>query len=458
MGILMTVRFFRLGLVLLLVAAIAVAAGTMMPWKNWVEAGLERALESQGFKNVRLTVSDIGLDSVVLKDFSFGEPPLVFKDVTLEYALRDLLSGKVESLSVGGLALQMRKSEQGWGVVGLDGTSEEGWIIPVTREELEAIPLDAAALRESTLRIDGGEWEAEIPLQAAVQKRPSPTISYEAEGVRFKRQNASVVLAQLSAEAALNERDGQWDGTWRVQGVQIEGIGTPVPTLSGGGILKAFSELIELGGELKSEDQAVKVVFRTEHFLKARELSKLTIIQAKMPWSGGVLTLRNVEVPYQGEADIPVSLEVQSVSADALLQQLTGKKATATGVISGMLPMVLKRNGSFEVREGALATEEPGVIQMSPEAIPGDHQQVALVRDILADFHYTKLSILIESGGEKGVSVRLGLEGANPRVQQGRAVKLSVNLTGDVLGFVQQNLLWLTNPKKFLEQGNDAKN
>jgi hypothetical protein len=81
---------------------------------------------------------------------------------------------------------------------------------------------------------------------------------------------------------------------------------------------------------------------------------------------------------------------------------------------------------------------------------------VALVREILKDFHYTSLSFYLNSGKDKRTEIRMSLEGSNPEVQGGRTVKMNVNLSGDVLGFAQQNLLWLTDPRKIIERGKNA--
>jgi len=40
---------------------------------------------------------------------------------------------------------------------------------------------------------------------------------------------------------------------------------------------------------------------------------------------------------------------------------------------------------------------------------------------------------------------------------EGRPVKLKVHLTGDVLGFLRQNLTTLNDPGKLLKRGTDAK-
>ena len=93
---------------------------------------------------------------------------------------------------------------------------------------------------------------------------------------------------------------------------------------------------------------------------------------------------------------------------------------------------------------------------MVPGAIPGDNQQIALVREILKDLHYSLLSVAVDSGKDHKLSVMLALEGNNLSVYNGRPVKLKVHLSGDVLNFIQQNLTAFTDPKQLLKQGKNA--
>jgi hypothetical protein len=158
-----------------------------------------------------------------------------------------------------------------------------------------------------------------------------------------------------------------------------------------------------------------------------------------------------------GKQDLKLNLHVDKVSLGNLMQQLTGARATATGVISGELPVAIGADGMIGLQQASLQAEEPGIISMAQDAIPGDNAQIAIVRDILKNFHYSVLSIGVDNGKDNKLSVLMKLEGGNPDMYSGHPVQLNVQLNGDVLNFVQQNILALTNPRKFLEQGKDAK-
>lgn len=423
----------------------------LVPWKEWIGGELKRRLEARGFQNVELTISRIGFKSVILENLSIGEKsPLVIQNVTMGYSVSDLLRGNADSLDLEGLALQIMRINGSWVISGAEGSKEGKVEIPVSQDEIAGIPLNAAKIENSSIHLASSEWQMNIPLLLSWQKTPIPLLSYSGQNLNLKVQNLAIDAGGAFANATLDS--GVWKGNWQIKDIKVSGAQTSIPPLEGRGQLKGLSDRIDVDGEFTSADKAYTLSFMTQYFLNASEKSFLTLRNASMPWNEGALSVQQVRIPFTGNVSVPIDVKVEKVSADALLRQLTGEKATATGEISGVLPIVWKADGTVEVRQGALNSEAPGVIKMAPDAIPGDNPQVALVRDVLADFHYSALSIQAGTGNDNRLSIRMNLEGYNPAAQGGRPVKLSVNLSGDVLGFVEQNLLWLTNPEKFLEQ------
>ena len=275
--------------------------------------------------------------------------------------------------------------------------------------------------------------------------------------IAFKNNDISTTAADATADGAFNAANKRWDGKWEVNNIQITKAAVPFPVFNGKGTVSLqFDKTITKGRFLTTTD-ATQITFETTYVFANPEKSTLVITEFSMPWSGGTLSAKNVSIPFENKFPIDMNLVVDGVSADALMQQLTGKRASATGKISGTLPVTIKSGDSVVFHAGQLKADAPGVLTISPDVIPGDNPQVALVREVLKDFHYTSLSLSINSGNNNVTEIRLSLEGQNPQVQQGRAIKMNVNLNGDVLGFAQQNLLWLTDPKKIMEQEKNAK-
>ncbi|MFA4994186.1 MAG: YdbH domain-containing protein [Bdellovibrionales bacterium] len=275
--------------------------------------------------------------------------------------------------------------------------------------------------------------------------------------IAFKNNDLGITARDATTNGALQATDKRWDGQWEVKDIQITKANTPFPVFNGKGSLSLQFDKTIIKGQFRAADTAAQLTFESTALFGASKKSTLIVTDFSMPWSGGTLSAQNIKIPFVTKFPIDINLKIDQVSADALMQQLTGKRATATGKISGILPMTLASGDSIVFCEGQLQADAPGTLALSPDVIPGDNPQVALVREILKDFHYTSLTLNLNSGKDNRTDVRLSLEGKNPQVQQGRSVKMNVTLNGDVLGFAQQNLLWLTDPKKIMEQEKNAK-
>ncbi len=461
----MTTRSKILSTLLLLTAA-AIIAVLVLPWKPWVETRLKAYLEAQGFQDVQLTVSSIGPGGISLRDISVGSTkPLHLGQLTLGFSLPALLGGGLHDVDVSGLSLDLTKEGESWAISGMQSqppasASAARTTIPVTRAALAALPFDSIRLLDSSLHIASGKaWQMDVPvLTLAGRKAPVAEMSYETRDIHLKAQNIKVSTGPGTLKARLDENTKKWIGEWHIYDVKMTGISPDVPLLVGNGTIAAGDEDIMVKGQFASADQSYKSNFHLDYFLNEPDKSRLQIIETVLPWNGGVISAANVAVPLNEKRAVNVELKVQRVSLASLLQQLTGKPMPAsTGAISGSLPVSINTNGTISVQQGKLQAEEPGIIAMPPETIPGDNEQVALARDVLKNLHYTLLSIDVDQDKDNKLSVLMKVEGANPDVSQGRAVKLNVHLTGDVLNFVQQNLMMLTNPEQLLRQGPDAK-
>ncbi len=164
-----------------------------------------------------------------------------------------------------------------------------------------------------------------------------------------------------------------------------------------------------------------------------KDKANIEIEGAKILWRDGVVSTGNIYVPLYSDAPIPVTLTVKQVELNTLLSALTGNRASATGVVSGTLPLIINRDGSFTLKKGNLKADKAGTLKLSPDVIPAEAAQVALLREALADFHYSDFSMVIESADSKKLSMLLSLQGNNPAVYNGRVIKLNVHLNADML-------------------------
>jgi hypothetical protein len=444
---------------LALVVALGVLAAMLVPWKSWIEQRLMSAFAAKGLENPRLSLAHLGFKTIALKDISIGSAsPLTLQNLTVGYSPIELWHGDVRALTVSGLALQATQTDNGWTIVGLENlfknsTDKAAVALPVSQDQLAAIPLDTAAIEKSSIHVAAATWQAELPLEIHWQKTPTPTLSYKATGVQWKKQEMEINAGELSIQAALGAPEKQWSGTWQLKDLAMQGLSVPLPPLEGNGTLKAQADRVSFEGKLKSADVTVQAKFSVNYALDDAKKSSVTIGYAVMPWNSGTVSVRDMQIPLTEKSPINATIHVEHASIDTLLQALTGNRATATGVVSGTLPITIAPDGTLIIHEGNLKAEAPGTITLAPEVIPGDNKQVALVREILKNLHYSVLSVSMGSDKDNKLSVLMTLEGNNPDVHAGRPVKLNVNLTGDVLDLIQQSMTTLTDPKKLLKQG-----
>lgn len=449
----------KLAFATLLFLSAAAAFAALMPLKPWLENRLEEALEARGLQQVEITIAHVGLNGATLNDVAIGqENPLVLKDITVNYAPSDIWQRNLDELSIKGASFEIREAGGKWvfsGLGGRDAGAESRrsplMSVPVTAEQVAGIPFRRFRLEDSTLTILGGFGQLLLPLELDWRKSLIPEAKYAAGGLEFTRNGLQILTGEATASAAL--REGQWQGNWRLEGIKVQGAPVPVPDLQGSGTLAVNASRVEVTGNLGSADGLWHAEFGLVYTPEEPGASVLTLTKTTLPWKEGRLAVQDVKIPLMGKEPIKVSLQVQHVSIGELMQSMTGDRVSATGLVSGVVPVSIGRDGSIKVLEGSLKAEEPGTIAMPPDAIPGDNEQIALVREILENLQYTTLSIETSTDSAGQLAVLMKVEGKNPKVYDGRPVKLNVNLTGDVLEFVQKNILFLTSPETLLNAG-----
>jgi hypothetical protein len=455
-------RYFA-PLTLLLVLGIA---AVFLPYRAWLEKRLEIILEAKGFENVALTISSVGLNSASLENVSIGgENKLGVKNIVLGYSLRDLWNGYLRDLTIAGVAVDVKQEDGRWVVSGLEGLSaapesnvSEPLAVPLTSDQLARIPFERITLEDSLVNIFFGEGKLSLPLDLSWQKSPQSRFTYKGEDLAFQFGALEAAAKTLTLDASIAANNSEWSGPWELQALTLQGTSIPVPVMTGAGTLSLNQARTDIQGTLTSDDKLWHADFAVNYDFAAAEKSNLTILQAGMPWKEGRIDVRTVKIPLSGKDPIKMTLHIEKVSVQELMESLTGDRIAATGKVSGALPLIIGRDGKITILPGNLQSEGPGTISMPPEVIPGNNEQVALVRQILEDLNYTGLSITLKNDDSGRLGILMSFEGNNPDVYNGRPVKLNVNLTGDVIEFIQQNVLLLTSPEQFIKQERDEKN
>jgi hypothetical protein len=444
-------------IVFLLIVAVPVAGFFLLPWQQTLARQLEAVMQRHGFNHVSLSVAALGWHSATLTDISIGEQtPLTLKKVELRYDPAALRNGILRDLELSGLALAAHGDKDGWKIAGLedymqgrsDGTP---FAFPVTAADLARLPFTTLKIEDSSLSLMTASWRLDMPLSLTFQKSPG-AFGYSAGNLAFRAGGAEAETGTVSLSLTLDEKAGAWNGPWTVKGLDVKGS-TLIPALDGSGTVTVTKDHIAARGAFTNKDKSYAAAFTLDESLTDSARNTLTITSASLPWNHGTLSVRNVKIPLSGTAPVTIMVNVSGVSVDDMMQSLTGKRVTATGTVSGGIPVTIGRGGSFSLSTGSLKASGPGRIALPPDVIPGDNAQIALVRQLLQDLHYTDLQVALGTGDNGKLAVTMTVEGNNPAVYNGRPVKLNVHLGGDVLDLVRQNVILLTNPKQMLNQG-----
>lgn len=453
-------RFF---IPLLLIALLALLA-VLLPWKKIITEKAQAILAEKGLPQARFSLETIGLNGLTLRDVALGgDDAPALSSLTLHYSLASLREGAVDAATLKGLNLVLRAEDGNWQMHGLPRADKEPaqktpFALPVSRAALKALPLRRITLEESALNLSSDTLNAALPFSLTLEEKDStPRLSVTISDAQIKKESLALNPADITISAALDEKSARWQGDWSLKNLSVQADQTTLPPLNGTGTLQADAEKLTLQGSLASTDKSHRATFALEQFFSSGKPSALLVREALLPWQGGVLAVADMRIPLAGNKATRFILQVRKVPLDALMHLLTGNQADATGTVSGALPIHLLADGALQIDPGTLKADAPGVIRLNEGAIPGDVEQVALVRDILKNLHYTLLSVKTETGKDGKLNVLLAVEGHNPDAAAGKPVKLNVHLSGDLLKLIQQNVMSLLDPKTLLKQGRDAK-
>lgn len=452
----------RIQLIVLVLVPIGVAAFFLLPWKHWVEAKLRTAIEARGIYPVALTLDRIGLDGVIIRDLALGEPPLTLKQCRVGYEVRGLLRGKIAQLTLDGLSIVATKQDMGWKIDGLGAltqhTGDSGTSsIPVTRAALGTTALPAITIEGSMAEARAQGWSANVPWKLVFASDPSLSLTFTSDGVEAQAGENKIASGPIVIKLVLDEEKQQWAGTWSVDALTVTGDALGTPKLRGVGEIQATADRVSIKGGFSDAAKQYHLTFALTEALQVPEASQLAVEEVVMPWGGGTVSLEKLRVPLAGKSPIQFALKVNKVGLSTLLKALSSDAATATGVVSGEVPVIYAADGKITIGNGALKAEAPGIITLSPEAIPGDNPQVGLVREVMKNLHYDVLALSLGMSKNHQLSAGLAVQGKNPDVQGGRPIKLQVNLSGDLLNLLLQNMKLMTDPTKFIDESTHEK-
>jgi len=454
-----------------------------LPWKPALNALLSGQIKTAlvrlvGHGDVHVTLSDITPFGASIRDVRVGGQSsdmdmsaTTLESVELDYNIRTLWNDRrIHGATISGLSLGLDVRDGRLRVSGLQerpleaqietdakATSESEMEPFFSAAYFEALPLDKISVENSRIRASYTDWSVTSGWEgAAYMQAAVPTLSLKFPSIEGQGGTAgnkvSFTANHVILDANLDEANKKWTGHWTLDKAAIVKAGKALPIMDASGNFELFTDHAVVSGTAKDAAGLYTASFRLDIPISNGKSLKATLSKAEAQWMGGALSLAQpltVDLPIKKA--ITAHVRMSKVSIDQLMQSVTGSRVTATGDVSGTVPVIIAKDGTFDLGAGKLEAASAGQMAMPPEALPGDNPQVGLLRDVMKNFHYSGLSIEVVKGEDGKTALLLGVEGSNPDVYNGRAVKLNVNLTGDVLSLFQQNMLFLTDPKKILE-------
>lgn len=404
-------------------------------------------LSARGIENLDFRLEDVGLNGATLADVKLGkENPLLLDRVKLDYSLKELIEGQLRDITLGGLIVQIRETEAGWVVTGLDALTPkdarqaEPLDIPAI---LSSLPFRSMRIEDSRLTVTGTDINATIPFDVTLKDN----LQIDTEPTTFRTGAREISVSETMIVLSLQQEEKSWSGSWSVASISA-GDDIPLPPVAGAGTLSVSGSAFAFEGDFYSADKDYRATLAGQADVSAPAKNILRIVSASAPFKKGRVSTGGVDLKFP----MTLPLKIEKVSVDELMQSFTGQKVNATGTLSGTVPMTIGEGGDYTIGKGTLKADGAGRISMPPDVIPGDNAQVELVRKILENLQYSILSFAVTPGKGRNMAILLTLEGRNPDVYDGRQVKLNINLTGDVLDIVEQNIMLFKSPEKLLQR------
>lgn len=167
--------------------------------------------------------------------------------------------------------------------------------------------------------------------------------------------------------------------------------------------------------------------------------TSVAIERAELTSIGGRLWADDIAIT-DGALPERVVLNVDRLGLSDLAAQAEVLGLKADGQLSGRIPIDLGRDGNVTIRDGLLESQGKGLVSFVPPARAvaqtgegaGQGGRMDLVLDVLEDLRFDGMTMKIDGDARKDVNIRLRLQGRNPKIQEGRPVDLTVNLSGNL--------------------------
>ncbi|MDP4944740.1 MAG: YdbH domain-containing protein [Alishewanella sp.] len=162
-------------------------------------------------------------------------------------------------------------------------------------------------------------------------------------------------------------------------------------------------------------------------------LGNLQLLDARLGFMQGELSVEPQLMALKQPSQQLV-LIINQLDLAELVRQHPTTELKANGKLSGRIPLTIN-NKQFSVQQGQLAAEAPGgtlQYRSAASAASAKTGGMKIVFDALENFQFSVLNSELNYATDGKLTLALQLKGANPALQQGRAINLNINLEEDL--------------------------
>jgi hypothetical protein len=361
----------------------------------------------------------------------------------------DLHKIKVSNLKVDkGLVLELGEIELGYDLASVARGEINDIVVNSVKIELN--------LTEAGLTSKNTESDNPISIESV-----DKFIKYLPEQVEFSDIVASIKMkdytidSKFKIEIKADRHAGKINGVIDVQDLAIGAKDVALPKFSGFNSFAITKDETEFLGNVSSIGSKYNsdYAYRASSSDLARGILEISNFQ--FPFGGGEVSLKPIKADLSKQNAITTKVNFKSIDLAEVLKDIDELKGE--GKVSGHIILKFFKDGNFQIVDGLVENIGNGVLKISPNLIPGEQEQVKMTREILQNFNYEDLDVFIEVGKDEKSSIKLKIEGSNPEYENGRRVKLNVNLFGDTISLIKNSLLPFNDFKAWVnkESAND---
>ncbi|UJP05235.1 MAG: YdbH domain-containing protein [Nitrosomonas sp.] len=164
-----------------------------------------------------------------------------------------------------------------------------------------------------------------------------------------------------------------------------------------------------------------------DYQIKSSDSLRVVLENARFSMMDGVVSLNRTDIIPTASSDLTIHVNNFDLETFFKLIQVDG--LSGSGHLDGKIPITFLSN-QIVITEGYLIASSSGVLRLksskASQLLSTSGQEVAMVLQILQDFHYSELKLHLDKSAEHDLILKLAILGRNPEVNDGQEFHLNI--------------------------------